>query len=104
MTTGSRVVCTDDVFLPEVAACYIKLPVKGRCYTIRNMCVGVNWKNEPGEVCVHLAEIVNPRSSTPPFPERGFNAERFRDIEEKTETNTEHEPELVSITGDNETR
>jgi hypothetical protein len=34
------------------------------------------------EIVVYLKDMPNPNSSTPPYPERGFNQERFREIEE----------------------
>ena len=61
---------------------YAALPKAGVTYVIRNVSVGVNWSGEPGEVCLHLIGLVNPRSTTPPCPERGFNAERFRPLDE----------------------
>jgi hypothetical protein len=35
-----------------------------------------------GEVSVYLVGLRNPLSNVPPFPERGFNAERFRPLDE----------------------
>jgi hypothetical protein len=96
MIVGQKVVCVDDKFPLEVNKFYVALPKAGKTYTIRSVTVGVNWKGEPGEVCVHLREIINPKSSTPPYPERGFNAERFRPLDElPPEEILESEPETV---------
>ena len=91
MMTSQKVVCVDDVFPPAAKELYVALPVAGRVYVIRNVELGCNWKGEAGEVCLLLIGIHNPRSSKSPFRERGFNAERFRPMEEKTETNVETE-------------
>lgn len=82
MMTGQKVVCVDDKFPPAVQACYTALPVKDKVYVIRNVLLGVNWKAEPGEVCLYLVGLSNPKSEAPPFPERGFNSERFRPLDE----------------------
>jgi hypothetical protein len=47
--------------------------------------VGVNWRGEAGEVAVLLEGLINPTSSVPPHRERGFNQERFREIEPPAE-------------------
>ena len=83
MITGQKVICVDDRFPPGTTALYTALPVKDRVYVVRNVIIGVNWKAEPGEVCIYLVGINNPRSTAPPFPERGFNSERFRPLEEQ---------------------
>jgi hypothetical protein len=82
MMVGQKVVCVDDQFPLEVTKYYTALPIAGVTYVIREVSVGVNWKAEPGEVCLHLVGLVNPCSDTPPYPERGFNAERFRPLDE----------------------
>jgi len=78
-------VCVDDRFDPEIAKFYTSLPKKDVVYVIREVKLGVSPQNTPGEVCLYLIGLVNPRSSTPPFPERGFNSERFRPLEEVQE-------------------
>jgi hypothetical protein len=78
---GSKVVCVDDKFPKELAQFYWRLPIEGPTYTIREMGVGVSINGEPGEVYVLLEGVENPRSNQPPYPERGFNAERFRELE-----------------------
>ena len=82
MIVGQKVVCVDDTFPPAVSRFYKALPKKDQIYVIRAVMIGVNWKAEPGEVCVYLVGLVNPCSDTPPYPERGFNAERFRPLDE----------------------
>jgi len=81
MQVGSKVVCVDDQFPKELSQFYWRFPIEGPIYTIRDMGVGVSINGEPGEVYVLLDGIENPRSTQPPYPERGFNAERFREIE-----------------------
>jgi len=81
MQVGSKVVCVDDQFPKELAQFYWRFPIEGPIYTIRDMGVGVSINGEPGEVYVLLEGIENPRSTQVPYPERGFNAERFRQIE-----------------------
>lgn len=82
MVVGQKVVCVDDKFPLAVAKLYKSLPKQGVVYVVRNVVLGVNWKAQPGEVCLYLIGLNNPRSSKPPFPERGFNSERFRLLEE----------------------
>lgn len=81
MTTGSKVVCVDDRFPPDILAFYNALPVKDRHYTIRGIGIGVALNGEVGEVVVYLEGLDNPCSSVPPYPERGFAQHRFREIE-----------------------
>lgn len=86
---GQKVVCIDDKFLPYIARLYAELPVEGRTYTIRALTVGVTHteagERSEGEICVYLVELHNPKSNAPPFRERGFNAIRFRALEELDE-------------------
>lgn len=97
MTVGSKVVCIDDKFPLEASKFYVALPKEGVVYVIRNMSIGVDWHGEPGEVVVHLVGLYNPKSNKSPFPERGFNAMRFRPLEETLERNKQNEPnELVN--------
>ncbi len=83
---GQKVVCVDDVFPDAIKKFYWKLPVKGVTYTVRDILPGIDPRGEPGEVCVYLVELLNPCSDKPPYPERGFKAERFRPLETDTET------------------
>lgn len=85
MTTGSKVVCINDVFEERWKKFYRVLPVRDVVYVVRDVVLGVNGRGEPGEVCLYLVGLNNPHSDTPPYPERGFNAERFRTLETRTE-------------------
>jgi hypothetical protein len=52
-------------------------------------------------VCLYLIGLENPKSTTPPYPERGFNAERFRPLEDdrlKETEKTEAETDLEEVT------
>jgi hypothetical protein len=91
MEVGQKVVCIDDNFPKAVTLFYKSLPKKGQVYVIRDVVLGVNWKGEAGEVCIYLIGLNNPRSKTPPFPERGFNSERFRPLEEMKMKRVEEE-------------
>lgn len=97
MTVGSKVVCVDDKFPLGIEKFYTALPKAGVVYVIREMTVGVSLQGEEGEVCVLLVGLHNPRSSTPPFPERGFKAERFRPLDELKEENAEKKTEGEEI-------
>ena len=89
MRAGSKVVCVDDRFPAEALKLFKALPIKDRMYQIRSMEVGVNWRGEAGEVAVLLEGLINPTSSVPPYRERGFNQERFREIEPPAEVEAE---------------
>lgn len=82
MKVNDRVVCINDKFEPAVAAFYTALPKKGATYVIRNVCLGVAVNGQPGEVCLHLVGLNNPKSKKAPFPERGFSSERFVPLDE----------------------
>lgn len=88
MIVGQKVICVDAKFPEGIEKIYDQLPVKDIVYVIRQVSLGVNLKGEPGEVCLLLIGLLNPKSSTAPFPERGFNSERFRPLEEQKERNT----------------
>jgi len=94
---GQKVVCVDDVFPAGIQKFYWKLPVKGVTYTVRDLIPGIDTSGEPGEMCVYLVELINPCSDKPPYPERGFKAERFRPLETDIETElaTDDVPEEV---------
>ena len=74
---GQKVVCVNDVFPDAIKKFYWKLPVRGVTYTIRDLVPGIDPVGEAGEMCVYLVELINPCSDMPPYPERGFKAERF---------------------------
>ena len=96
VTTGSKVVCVDDRFPPDILAFYNALPVKDRQYTIRGIGIGVALNGEAGEVVVYLEGINNPCSTTPPHPERGFAQHRFREIEPPAEVEAEELAEATA--------
>ena len=79
---GQKVVCVNDTFPPDIVKYYIHLPIKDQTYTIRSIGVGVDWHKNPGEIVVTLVGLSNPRSTKEPYPERGFNADRFRPLNE----------------------
>ena len=85
MKVGSKVVCVDDRFPPEILIYYNALPIKDRQYTVRGMGVGIAMNGEPGEIVVYLEGLENPKSTKPPHPERGFAEWRFREIEPPAE-------------------
>ena len=89
MRQGSKVVCVDDGFPPEIAPFYNHLPIRDRVYVVRDMGIGVGINGEQGEIVVYLEGLNNPASTTPPNPERGYNAERFREIEPPAEIEAE---------------
>ena len=94
MRTGSKVVCVDDRFKPELMLYYNCLPIKDRVYVVREMGVGLSATGEEGEIVVYLEGMENPRSTKPPHPERGFAEWRFREIEPPAEESEQVE-ELV---------
>jgi len=89
VTTGSKVVCVDDRFPPDILAFYNALPIKDRQYVVRGIGIGVALNGEAGEVVVYLKELENPCSTVPPYPERGFAQHRFREIEPPAEAEVE---------------
>jgi hypothetical protein len=97
MKVGAKVVCVDDVFPAAIKEFYMALPVKGVTYTVREVSLGREKlaivkdgkivpngaSDESVTVRILLHELVNPLD---PFngnrAELGFNAERFREVEE----------------------
>ena len=86
---GSKVICVDDRFPTEIILFYNHLPIKDKVYVVRGMGVGVGLNGQEGEVVVYLEGLKNPCSTTPPHPERGFHADRFREIEPPAEVEAE---------------
>lgn len=85
MTTGDKVVCVDDYFAPEIAALLQQFPKDGQTYVIREVFEGESIDDgRPAKrvLTLLLTGIYNPRQTIPPFHERGFNAKRFRPLEE----------------------
>jgi hypothetical protein len=80
----------DDVFHPGLLEFYVSLPTKGKTYTIRGIAPGQDGTSARNpEIAVYLQEIVNPKSSTPPYRERGFKSERFAPLDELPEEQEE---------------
>ena len=94
---GTKVVCVDDVFPEAIKKFYWKLPIKGVTYTVRELIPGIDPQGEGGEMCVYLVELINPCSDAPPYPERGFKAERFRPLETETEINVTYDDRPAEI-------
>ena len=94
MREGSKVVCVDDSFETRIINLYKMLPIKDKVYTVRGMSVGVSTTSEAGEIAVYLVGLENPCSNVPPFPERGFRIERFREIEEPVAEAVEYAEEM----------
>jgi hypothetical protein len=97
MTSGTKALCVDDRFPPEIVAFYDQLPVKNRIYTIRDIGVGIGVNGQPGEIVVYLDELRNPLSDAPPYPERGFAQFRFREVEPQQEAEELVEAEYADI-------
>lgn len=101
MKIGAKVVCVNDAFPSAIREFYTALPTKGATYTVREVTLGreklavvrdgkivPNGASDMGlTVRILLNELVNPLD---PFngnqAELGFNAERFREVEEAVET------------------
>ena len=86
MVTGQKVVCVDDKFPDWVKEFYTCLPKKGTVYLVRNVVLGTGLDGVDGEVAVYLVGHHNPLGPPPACSERGYRADRFRPIEEKTVT------------------
>jgi hypothetical protein len=97
MVSGTKVICVDDRFPPEILIYYTNLPLKDKVYTVRDVEVGVGLNGEAGEIAVTLAELVNPVSEIPPHRERGFKVERFRELEPEVEVAEERLEELEQM-------
>jgi hypothetical protein len=99
-TNGQKVVCIDDKFPEWVKQLYTALPKEGQVYVVRGSTVGVSYTphgRQEGEIAIYLIGIKNPTSNQPPFRERGFNAERFRPLDELKEETKE---QLVDCIGE----
>ena len=86
MVKGQKVVCINDTFGEFIRAIYLKLPVKGKTYTIREVFLGREKIVKGGEsatVGILLEELANPPD---PFhagkQELGFTSERFAPLED----------------------
>jgi hypothetical protein len=111
MQVGKQVVCINDTFTDQIRAIYHELPVKGVTYTIRETSLGreklahfKGGKIVPGGASEEsvTVRLLLKELSNPPDPmhtgenELGFNAERFRELDETSESETKVESdELV---------
>lgn len=96
MQVGKKVVCVNDVFSEIIRVLYRELPVEGVVYTVRETSLGRDQVGVPGHklgdgaaseasvtVRILLHELHNDPDPTHKHgQELGFNAERFREIEE----------------------
>ena len=84
MITGQKVVCINDHFPLEVIPFYVRLPVKGTVYTVRDVMLGVTLAGEEGQIAITLEEIRNPvvPQQSGGAIERGFLAERFAPLQD----------------------
>lgn len=115
MKIGSKVVCINDTFEAWVHALYEQLPIKDEVYTVRAVSLGreklaefdkkgqiiINGVGDKygGTVRILLEEIKNGEDPMCKGQEKGFSAERFREIEELHE-----DQELVAAGGEDEER
>jgi hypothetical protein len=95
MVSGTKVICVDDRFPPEILIYYTNLPLKDKVYAIRDVEVGIGLNGEAGEIAVTLVELANPVSEVPPHRERGFKVERFRELEPEVKVAEEVEEEMT---------
>lgn len=81
---GEKVVCVDDKFEGWVRKLYTALPRAGATYVIRDVRLGVAHRRgkREGAASVLLVGLVNPTADSKAALERGFNAERFRPLDE----------------------
>lgn len=87
---GQKVVCVDDKFAPAALRWLVQLPVEGKVYVVRDVKIGfslVKRGKRKGGVRVLLVGLVNPEAKD--GQEHGFNAERFRLLEEVKQRNLE---------------
>lgn len=93
---GQRVICCDDKAPMWIRQLYTQWIQEGVTYTVRDLAVGVSFPDEEGgkpvegEICVYLVGVSNPKSLKEPFRERGFNAMRFKPLQELTEAQIMH--------------
>ena len=85
MIKGQRVVCVDDRFPKWVVEFFSQLPVKGRTYTIREVCLRRETirGSDSATIAVLLEELQNPPDPTHKGNEElAFKSERFAPLEE----------------------
>ena len=79
---NTKVVCVDDIFPDGINDIMSALPRKGSIYTVRDIVPGIEW-GLAETAAVLLVELVNRPNRHGIEP--GFNPNRFREVEEKTE-------------------
>lgn len=102
--TGQKIVLVDDRWPAWVFQVYTQLPIKDQTYTVRKVCMRREDPRDKGSetatIAVLLQEMVNPNDPTfKGESELGFRAERFRPLEELTETEImgEHQKDFVGV-------
>lgn len=73
---GDPVICINDDFHADVQKFYTALPKRGQTYKVRGIEMGISPTGH-SEVAIMLDGLDNPKSTKPPFPERGFSNKRF---------------------------
>jgi hypothetical protein len=104
-TTGQKVVCVDAKFPAWVYGLYDQLPTEGTVYVVRGLTIGATFNGDvptqanrvEGEIAIYLIGITNPKSETAPFMERGFNAIRFRSLDEMKDKTTNKVAESEAV-------
>lgn len=94
---GQKVVCVDASYYPHVRGLYDSWIKHGKAYVIRDIRLGIEPDCRTGAVSVLLEGIVNPPSEGRSKIERGFNAERFRALEESDQTEPKTETETATM-------
>lgn len=90
---GDHVICIDARFHPTIACLYKALPRQDEHYVVRDVLLGMTYssKGKEGTVRLLLVGLHNPLAGKSKDTERGFNAERFRKLDEmktqQTKTN-----------------
>ena len=99
---GQKVVCIDGKFPDTIKRLLTQLPIEGQTYVVRKVHLGLSvWKpNQPrqSKVKLLLIGIVNHKAKD--GKEHGFNAERFRSLEELKGTNANKELTGNAIIGE----
>lgn len=95
---NDKVVCVNDQFDPWVKRLYRALPVQGMVYVVRDVLLGVRHspRGRSGATRLLLVGLVNDWAGKTPTTERGFDAERFRKLDQlPAQTAEVTEKELV---------
>lgn len=85
---GQKVVCINDSFEDWVLKLYTCLPKKDAVYVVRDVRIGATFEKgeRKGAISLLLVGLVNPSvPSNSSLAERGFNAERFRSLDQMRE-------------------